>query len=263
MSVIWDTIDGMEANELFGVTNSATRRGIVNPTGEFTNSNIIQACFNDPDVPKFGDYFPGNTNLICVNRRVKLLTNCKTKAEVFVDYSSLPDSDVFMFSGGTALTGVSTQVDRYQNENIVAHQWPVDDPRFADYPSGIEYQGTDLNVLMPQTVLTATGQLTVDYPDLLSELWVGSMNATHWASTAPFKYLCTRCDFKGLDVGFGRNRKWLFTFEFQKNLNGWMPQIHFTDSRTGRPPRWLIPGIGWRSVDWYGALDYHYLFGVR
>lgn len=260
MAVSWDTIEALEATEIEGVVSSATRRGLVNPSGSYTNSQILQACLSDPDTPKFGDFFPGNTNLVCVSRKVKMLRNCKHKAEIIADYSTLPDANGFIFSGGTAMSGVSTQVDRFGNEIVVSHQWPGDD---LDFPYEVEHQGTNLNVMMPQTCLTATGQLTVDYPDLLSELWVGSMNATPWASAAATKYLCTRCDFKGLDVGFGRNRKWLFTFEFQKNLTGWMPQIYFSDKRTGRPPRWLVPGVGWRTVDWYGLLDFNYLFGIR
>lgn len=260
MSVLWDTIDGMEATELEGNITSLTRRGLVNPTGTWTNSQMLWACLNDPGVPRYGDFAPGNTNLICVSRKVKLLPNCKNKAEIFCDYATLPDSNSFIFSGGTSLNGVTTQVDRNENQIVVAHQWPEDDP---DTPLETEYQGVELNVMMPQTTLCATGQLPVDYPDLLSELWVGSMNATAWAGAAPFKYLCTRVDFKGLDNGIGRQRRWLFTFEFQKNLTGWIPQTWFIDKRTARPPRWLIPGVGYKSVDWYGLLDFNYLFGVR
>ena len=260
MAVKWDIIDAMEAVEIEGHISSLTRRGLVNPAGTWNNNQILWACLNDPEVPRFGDFAPGNTNLICVSRKVKLLHNCTQKAEVICDYSTLPDSASFIFQGGTSLGGERTQVDRWGNEIVVAHQFPPDDPDYGDTP---QYQGTDLDVLMPQTTLCATGQLPVDYPDLLSELWVGSMNATAWAGARPYQYLCTRCDFRGLDNGVGRQRRWLFTFEFQKRLTGWVPQTFFVDPRTGKPPRWLIPGVGYKSVDWYGLLDFNYLFGVR
>jgi len=260
MSVAWDTIEGMEAYEIEGNISSLTRRGLVKPSGTYSNSQILWACFNDPGVPRYGDYAPGNTNLICVSRKIKLLPNCKTKGEVICDYATLPDSNSFIFSGGTSLGGAETQLDKFGNQIVVAHQWPSDD---HDYPNEAHFQGCDLNVMMPQTTLTATGQLPVDYPDLLSELWVGSMNATPWAGSAAYRYLCTRCDFKGLDNGIGRQRRWLFTFEFQKKLTGWIPQTFFIDPRTNKPPRWLIPGVGYKDVDWYGLLDFHYLFGVR
>ena len=260
MAVVWDTIDGMEAVETEGNIDSLTRRGLVAPAGSYNNNQILWACLNDPDVPRYGDWAPGNTNLICVSRKVKLLRSSTHQAELICDYATLPDSNSFTFSGGTSLSSAQTQLDKYGNQIAVAHQWPADDP---DYPSEIQYQGLDLNVLMPQTTLSASGQLPVDYPDLLCRLWVGSMNATPWAGAAAYQWMCTRCDFKGLDTGIGRQRRWLFTFEFQHSLVGWIPQTFFVDSRTGKPPPMLIPGIGYKSVDWYGMLDFHYLFGIR
>ena len=41
MAVLWDTIEGMEATEQEGNITSLTRRGLVNPDGTWTNSQML------------------------------------------------------------------------------------------------------------------------------------------------------------------------------------------------------------------------------
>lgn len=260
MPIHFDTIEELEASETEGHIDFL-RRGFVAEGAAGDTMTVLWEALNAVGIPRAGETAPGNTNLVCVGRQVKLLPNCTKNLKVVCEYRPLGDTNSnFIFSGGTSLAQASTQVDRFGNQISVGHTWPSDDP---DFPSKTHLQGLDMNVLQPQTTLSAVGQLQVAYPDYVSRLWVGSMNATVWAGANPFEWMCTACDFKPLDVGYGRLRRWQFRFEFQHALTGWVPETFFIDQRTGKPPFGLIPGYGIRQVDWYGQLDYNVLFPIR
>jgi hypothetical protein len=259
MAVISDIIETHAANETEGNLDYLVRRFIV--TGlAYTGTAGLWDALNAIGVPRANEWAPGNTNLVCVGRKVEFLSNSNTKAQIDCEYRPIADSKTnFIFSGGTQLAQVTSQVDAYGNQIAVAHQWPSNDP---DYPSQYHLQGLDMAVLMPQTTLVAVGQLPIAWPSAFAEFWVGSMNETYWSGADPYKWICSRVDFRGLDNGFGRQRRWEFTMEFQKNRNTWIPQTFFVDPRTGKPPSDLVPGEGIKNVDWYGVVDYNYLFPV-
>lgn len=260
MAVITDTIEEFEAQEIEGNVVSLRRRFLLTG-GSYGSALLLWEALASPYIPSAGAFAPGNTNLVCTGRRVKLLPNSNRQVEVTCDYVPLGQSaSGFIFSGSTSLAQAESQLDRYGNQISVSHTWPGDDP---DFPSKTHLQGLNMSVLMPQSTLTARGQLQVQWPDYVSELWTGAMNATWWAGTAPYYYMCTKVDWEPLDVGVGRNRWWGFTFEFQKAATGWIPQTWFIDQRTGKPPANLVPGVGYKNVDWYNVLDYNVLFPIR
>ncbi len=113
---------------------------------------------------------------------------------------------------------------------------------------------------MPSTTMTATGTLDVDYPDAISRFYVGSTNSTYWASNPPGYWMCTRCDFEAMAVGVGQVHRWQFTFEFQYSVVGWNVGIVYIDPRTNEPPSDLVEGTGYKNIDWYGSVDFNYLF---
>ena len=261
MAIKIDTTETMEVRETEGIVDYLRRGFLVSVEGSYTDSQVMWECLVHPGLPNAADYAPGNTNLRCLGRQVRLLRNSTHQAEVICEYTPIGKSQgLFIFSGGTSLAQASTQVDRFGNQISVSHTWPEDD---EDFPLKTHIQGLDMNVLQPQTTLQASGQLQVAYPDWVSRLWTGSMNSSVWAGAAPCEWMCTRVDFSPLDVGWGRLRQWQFTFEFQHCITGWIPQTWFIDQRTGKPPVGIIPGIGIKSVDWYGLLDFNYLFPIR
>jgi len=260
MAIISDLIEDLEASELEGHVDSATRKFY--GTGAIsTDAQVLLEAFAAAGVPRAGDVFPGHSNLVCTGRRVRLLRNSPRNVEIVCNYQRLGlTRSGFIFSGSTQLGQVNTQLDRFGNQVFVAHTYPESDP---NYPSQTHLQGMDQSVLMPQTTLTATGQLQVAYPDFVSRIWTGSMNSTFWGGAEPGYWMCTRVDFSPLDVGWGRFRWWEFTFEFQMAITGWPVRIYFVDPTTGKPPTNLIPGVGYKIVDWYGEIDYNTLFPVR
>lgn len=262
MAVVADTIKELGCVENNGVVESLRRSYMVTELDPTSGPNLMWQVLNVSGIPKDGDLAPGDTNLVCVGRQVQPLSNSNTQAEVVVEYRTVGSADGFIFSGGTALTSTVTQVDAYRNQVVVGHTWPEDDPD-ETLAGQTQYQPIDLSVMQPQSTLVATGMLRVAYPDHVSRLWTGAMNGAAWASANPYEYLCTRVDWTPLDVGFGKTRKWMFRFEFQHDYTTWVPQVFFTDPRTNKPAYNLIPGVGQKYVDWYGILDFNFLFPVR
>jgi len=255
-------VGDLEATENNGVVESMRRSYLVTGIDASSGPNLLWQALTANGIPVDGQQATGDSNLVCTGRQVKVLNNSKTQCEVFVEYRARGAADRFIFSGGTSLTSTVTQVDAYRNQVVVSHTWPDDDPD-PDLRGFFDSQPIDLSVMQPQSTLVATGMLRVAYPDHVSRLWTGSMNSAAWASAGPYEYLCTRVDWNPLDVGFGKQRKWMFRFEFQHDYTTWVPQVFFTDPRTNKPAKNLIPGLGMKQIDWYGLLDFNALFPVR
>lgn len=259
MATISDLIEDLEGSEVEGFFDSATRKFLATGAAA-TDAQILTEAFGAAGVPSAGAFFPGNTNLVCVGRRVRLVRNSNRNVEIICQYQRLGTTrSGFIFSGSTSLSQEVTQLDRNGNQVFVSHTWPAYD---EDFPNQTHIQGSDTAVLAPQATLTATGQLQVAFPDMVGNLWVGSMNSTFWAGADPYSWLCTRVDFSPLQVGFGQFRWWEFTFEFQRRQGGWIPRVFFIDPRTGKPPPNLVPGVGYKPVDWYGSLNFNIIFPV-
>lgn len=259
MAVISDIIEDLSGNELEGHVESATRTFYATG-GASTNAAIILEAYAASGIPIAGEWFPGNTNLVCTGRRVELLPGCNRNVKIVCQYVRLGmTKSGFIFSGSTQLGQVNTQLDKFGNQVYVSHTWAGDD---NDWPSQTHLQGMDQSLLIPQSTLTATGQLQVAWPDQVARVWAGSMNSTYWSGSPATYWMCTRVDFSGLDVGLGRLRWWEFTFEFQFSPAGWQPRVFFVDPRTGKPPSSLVPGLGYKFIDWYGLLDFTSIFPV-
>lgn len=260
MGIGVDTIRELEVVESHGVVQSLKRGYLLSGLDETTGPGLMWQALNYSGLPVDGSLASGDSNLVCVGRQARPLPNCNTKAEVVVSYEPMGSANRFIFSGGGSLNSTRTQVDRYGNELVVAHQWPSDD---EDWPDKVDIQPIDLNVMQPQKTLVATGPLYVSYPDQVVDLWLGSMNSTGWAGRGPYEWMCVNCEFSPMRVGYGQARKWMFTFQFQHDFTTWIPQVFFTDPRTNKPAYNLTPGVGTRYVDWYGILDFNILFPVR
>lgn len=260
MGIFIDKMGDLEATESHGVVQSLKRGYILDGLDASTGPGLMWQALTYSGLPVDGSLAPGDTNLVCTGRQARPMPNSKTKAEVIVTYEPIGTANRFIFSGGGTLSSVRTQVDRYGNEVVVAHQWPNDDP---DWPNEVQLQPIDLNVMQPQKTLVATGPLNVAYPDQVVDLWLGSMNSAAWAGRGPYEWMCVDCEFTPMRVGYGQFRKWMFTFQFQHDFTTFVPQVYFTDSRTNKPPVGLIPGVGMRYIDWYGLLDFNILFPVR
>jgi len=250
----------VECNEEESIVATARTEYIVSGLVS-TTAYVVEEALGTAGVPQPASYFPGDYNLILCNRTAKVIDDTARIVSVVCEYRSIAEARAtFIFSGGTSLTQITTQNDIYGNQLYVQHTFPADDPDPNHFPGEVIYQGGDVPVMIPQTTLSAVGRLPVDYPDEISRYWVGSLNSTYWAGSAPYTWLCTRCDFVGKDLALNRQHWWEFTWEFQFNPQGWIPVVFFTDPVSGKPPQDLVPAYGYKNVEWYGYIDYNELF---
>jgi len=220
---------------------------------------ILQEALLTSGVPQPASYAPGDYNMILCNRYPSLIEGTTDSVLVRCEYKSIAEArSTFIFSGGTSLVQITTQVDIYGNLIEVAHTFPAEaDP---DYSGQTKFQGGDVPVMIPQTTLTCVGRLPVDFPDEISRYWTGSYNSQFWAGSPAYTWLCTRCDFVGKDLALNRQHYWEFTWEFQHNPQTWIPIAIYTDPRSGKPPADLVYGTGYKEVEWYGLIDFNELF---
>lgn len=162
----------------------------------------------------------------------------------------------FRFHVYSGLQQTQTQNNRWGAPLLVQHTYPVDDP---DFPEQTFQQIATASFFEPQLRLAAVGILSRWIPIAESARWVGSVNAVYWVGGAPGTWLCTKADASPLSLR-PSDRKWRFHFEFQFKSGGWNPGVWFEDSRTGRPPSDLVPGIGVYQADLYPMLDFRILF---
>ena len=254
-------VEEIELAEDGGVHNSLERKYLVSGISTATSdTRRLTVALATAGVPVAGNAAPGNTNLICVARRARMAPDSNTQAIVTCTYAPVAQSkQTFVFSGGTSLSGITTQNDIYGNQLACSHTWPAEDPD-PDYAGQTFIQGANASVLVPSTTLTGTGAIDLEYPDTLSRAYVGATNSTYWAGVEPGYWLCTRCDFENMAAGYGQTKRWLFTFEFQHKIDGWAQRIWYTDPRTGEPAPDLIEGTGIKYFDWYPSINYNILF---
>jgi len=255
------SITELEQVEEEGVTRSLTRRflaqGLANTN---TDNRTLDEALAVSGVPVSGDKAPGNTNLVCHRRTVRPVQGSPSKAEITCEYKTVADwANSFIFSGGTSVNQVSTDTDFYGNRIALSYTYPGTYPiealRGETYTTSISEQ-----VFSPETTMTATGSLYVNYPDEISRTWAGSINSTFWAGAPANYWLCTRCDFTARDTGLGRAHLWEFTWTFQYRPQSWEVVAKIVDPNTGRVPDDVVLNTGVKTVTWYPTLDFNLLF---
>lgn len=193
-------------------------------------------------------------------RRSVVILEDKDIAEVTLEYAPYGKDDMNMItSGSTSLNAITTQKDRSGNAITVSYTFPADYLLDTSLQSQTIATGVDLSVQLPSTTLQARGIMSVNNPLSISETWVGATNMFYWGNGAPGMWLCTKCDFVPHRLGQTTNL-WDFTFEFQKNLEGWQPIVFFVDPQTSKPPSDLVVNVGVKQITWYNQYHYGLLF---
>lgn len=245
-----ELIDRITAVESNGIITAFTTSYLVEGISASSAYDLAQQAMNHADVPQPGDPHPENYNIGVVDRRMNLVEGNNSKVRIEVDYASWGSShnlNQFVFNGGTNLQEVTASVDRSGTQVTVTHDG--------------ETQGVEFNPLFPQSTVSATGDLRMQYPSLFSQNWTGFINAYPWAGNAANTWLITGVNWVSVDAStFPRTFR--FTIEFQHDSTGWQPEVVFIDPDTGRPPDGLVAGTGYKAVDWYPTTDFGRLFPV-
>lgn len=256
MAVSIDRVDVMALEEVDGVVKSLQRRMRVSGLSD-TDFEVLYSALDEAGVPAADSTLPGRLGLVVKRRSVKLLPREQSKCDVDIFYEKLQESvSNFVFSGGSSLKHLVTQNDRNGAQIILSHTFPAGDP---DFPNETRSQGGEVNVLYPQTGITATGLLAVDFPHFITAQWIGFRNATTWAGGSAGTWLITGARFTPHDLS-AEPKQWIFEFEFSADTTGWQPETVYIDERTGKPPPNIVEGVGTTVVDWYPTRDYSELF---
>lgn len=204
-------------------------------------------------IPAVNSHPPEFPGLRLVKRSFEFLKGRNDQGVVTLDYVRYGGVDDynFIFRGGTSLSQVTTQKDIHGANVEVSYTYPEGHPKAGT----TEAQPADVPVFLPQSTLTATGIMTANDPTAISRLWTGAINATPWASAAPYQWLCQACDWEPLDITTNP-RTYRYTFTFQLNLEGWKPTVFWRDPETQKRPIDLVPGVGIKLVDWYTEINF-------
>lgn len=218
-----------------------------------TSSNKFEAmrALNLPQA-----YSVGNFGLVVMNRsvtQVSLVTRDDADEYVYeidVQYGR-PDvennksggqNDVkSIFTGGTALEQVTTQVDRLGDDIEVTYNGDT--------------QVGEVSVLAPKSTLTAEIPIETNVPGNVSQAMAGTINDAAWAGGDAETWLCTSATFEAEDLAT-TPQVWRFTFEFEYNRDGWQPLAYYIDKESGRAPSGLVDGTGKKTVTWYTLQDF-------
>lgn len=141
-------------------------------------------------------------------------------------------------------------------------------------------QGTDqLSVFYPHSHFRIQGFIDVGHlvgPHVVVQAFQARVNENGWRAVGdptfediddddllynfmPRHWMCTDVEFECAAVVSPSNpacARYLFTFEFTENTDGWDPVVVFIDPKTNRPPADLVPGLGTHTSLQYPRRDF-------
>lgn len=283
-----DHVSVLEAEEEFGTLKRMVRRIRVTGLTDLDYSALFTALAA-AGVPLYLSTLPEATSLVCTNRTVRLVDGDRGSVDVDCYYSHVltlgqsfanPTQGILLGEVSTTLSQVKTNKALDGKLIQVRHRWPgpehiVDNPAYADDPDGDEppllendkdhpdethIQGAEIEVMVPETVLTFKGIVNTVFPWNVERFLVGKVNATDWAGRGPDEWMCIGADWRPLD---GEASRYEFSFSFQRKEGGWQPEVRFIDKRTDEPPPALVEGVGYKKITYYESVDFENEFGVR
>lgn len=250
-----DTITDLACKEEDGAIRWLKREFLVAGLTD-GDSGILGTALGSTAIPSYGDAATDYPNLIAVRRNAAILH--KDKVRVEVEYEAKGDShSAFWWRGSGTLRQKQSQVDGTGAAVTVSHTFPSDDPDYGG--QGAQTQGGDVTVSVPGYELTARGVVSRYVPEALAMAWETTVNLYYWRGGPPRTWCCVNVEHEPHDMGT-TPPKWMFTFSFQYDPDGWDPVAAYVDPRTGRPPANLIEGVGIKRVEWHRAIDFGILF---
>lgn len=277
-----DHVSVLDAEEEFGTLKRMVRRMRVTGLTNLDHTALFQGLAA-AGVPTYGTPLTGAPSLVLTNRQVRLIEGDRSAVDVDCYYNHVltlgqsftnPVGGVLLGEVSTTLSQVKTNKDINGNEIFVKHRWPGPENQVAnpdpnvsgflendkDFPDKVDYQGAEVELMVPETVLTFKGIVDTAFPWQVERFLVGKVNASDWAGRGPEEWMCIGADWRPLD---GEASRYEFSFSFQRKEGGWQPEVRFKDKRTDEPPPALIEGDGYKKVTIYEAVDFENSFGVR
>lgn len=220
-----------------------------------TGTNIARLgdALSAAGIPDYNDEAVGYDYLLCTRRTVRPnpTANDGHTMDVFVEYTPKGlEGNNFYGTYSSTLTQIETQNDFNGNPISVAYTYPANYPYDTTLAGQTVTQGGAVSVQIPQPTIVISGIYATDYPNSVTDYWMGTTNLWAWNGGGPGQWLVASvtCDPEALGTNPSR---WKFRFEFQRKLDGWQPLVYFIDPNDGKPPADLVENVGVKYVNWY------------
>lgn len=263
-----DRIDTLECRERLGIIQNLTR--LVTVLGlEGTDYTALWETLSLAGIPAANSYLneDGFHDLQLVERNAKMID--RDKAEVTLQYENMrgegqilasPPNDVITGEMSVSVQQIATDMDRDGNKVTVSHTYPADDKNF---PNETLVLPGEMQVYVPQKVLTLQGVKPTQTPWLIANQIVGALNAGPWSLGAARTWMCMKANWKW--IGYNQHTLEHFynmTFEFQYNKLTWNPYVIFIDPKTGQQPANLVEGVGRKYIQYQEEVDFESIMGA-
>lgn len=218
-----------------------------------TDIGRLQSALSAAGVPDYNEEAANYSYLLVTRRTVRpnSRSNDGNCMDVFVEYTPKGlEGNNFFGTYSSQLTQIETQNDINGNPITVSYTFPSGYAYDASLAGRTVTQGGNISVQVPQATIVISGIYATDYPNSVTDYWMGTTNLWAWNGGGPGQWLCTSVTSDPEALGAGPSR-WKFRFEFQRKLDGWQPLVYFTDPNDGKPPADLEWNVGVKYVQWY------------
>lgn len=262
-----DRIDTLRATERNGVIRNLTRRArVINLTS--TDYTVLWTSLAQAGIPASGSRLTGTgfEELILVERSPAIVDEATVDVDLGYEHVLDGNQDLIdpsgqrgIIYGKTRCSIQQTTTNFYrangvgpQQQVIVAHRFPEDDP---DYPDETVEQGGEITVFLAQRNLQFEGFIDTRAPWALANALIASINSGSWCNQGPHEWMCTEVQWQRWKEG-----RYKFSFEFQHNSDTWNPTAVFVDQRTGKPPPNLVANVGYQTIPYHKLVNYNRAF---
>lgn len=267
-----DRIDLLEAQERNGVTIRLVRRArVINLTN--TDHTVLFSALAEAGIPAAGSTLTGvgASNLILTERNPRIVD--KTTVDVDLVYEKFdnegqsfdtPPLGFFTANVRVSVQQVTTNKDIDGLAVSVEHTWPsVTPPELQVHPAGeLSVQGGEFQAFIPQRSFSVEGYKITNAPWVLANQMIGRLNNAPFSGQAIHEWMCVGATWRIADNDIAANR-YFMSFEFQHNPDTWNPTVVFIDPETGKPPKDLVQGVGFKTIRRNPEINFETVLGTR
>lgn len=230
-----------------------------------TSLEVLNSALAAAGIPAAGSSLTGYPNLILKERNTTLVDQSTVDVDLVYEpfYEDqdldIPITSVLSTSARANVQQITTNLDKDGNTITVEHTYPFDDPNF---PGETIEQGGEIQVFVPQRTISVRGVKDTTRPWLITNSIIGKINNAPWMGEGLHEWMCVTANWELLSAVPVAN-KYRMEFVFQHNAETWNPQVVFIDSETGKPPKDLVEGTGFKTIRSHEEVNFESILGLR
>lgn len=136
---------------------------------------------------------------------------------------------------------------------VVGHLYPYKHPKHSEE---LIFETGEITVMQAQRNFTIQGHVYTSIPWVIANKIIARINNLPWMDGQAYEWMCTEVAWEAMFV----KRKYKMKFEFQHNLDTWLPTAIFNDGETNKPPINIVTGFGVRQIHYHAELDFDFFF---